>query len=145
MPEDGFNPMRWNCRDKGCYNEILRPKIEVFASAFPRKIAMTDIDATVEINGHFLFFEFKDLRGHQPTQLPLGQRIYFTRLTSLHENITTVVIGGNIASMEFTHYCVIKGGVISPWKQTSLPRLLVLIEDWAKRVDIRIVEEKKTS
>jgi hypothetical protein len=54
----GHNPIRWDCRN-GCFNELMRPKIEAFAECFPRNIGMMDIDGTVELNGHFLFLEFK--------------------------------------------------------------------------------------
>ena len=35
----GYNPLRWNCDDRGCYNVKHRPKIEFFAGALPGKIA----------------------------------------------------------------------------------------------------------
>ena len=57
MKPPGYSPMRWNCREKGCYNETLRPRIEEFAGCFPGIISLSDIDAIVEIGSHFLILE----------------------------------------------------------------------------------------
>lgn len=46
---DGTNPLRWDCVSRGCFNRLCRPKIELFAACFPGRIAMSDIDATVEV------------------------------------------------------------------------------------------------
>jgi len=59
MQVNGFNPMRHDCERQGCFNTIRRPKIELFAECFPRKIAMADVDGVVEINQRFLFLEWK--------------------------------------------------------------------------------------
>jgi hypothetical protein len=48
---NGYNPMRWNCEKDGCFNVKCRPKIEQFADCFPGRIAVSDIDGIVEING----------------------------------------------------------------------------------------------
>ena len=42
---NGYNPMKWDCGTRGCFNAIRRPKIEVFAEVLPGRIAMSDIDA----------------------------------------------------------------------------------------------------
>ena len=76
----GFNPMRWDCGRSGCFNQKRRPKIEIFADCLPGRIGFTDVDATVEINRHFLFLEFK-----AGPHLPTGQRIYFEQLTRVAE------------------------------------------------------------
>lgn len=44
-------------------------------SVFPRGISPTDIDGTVEINGHFLHVEFKT----ESNPVPNGQRLYLER------------------------------------------------------------------
>ena len=54
----GYNPMRYDCSASGCYNQALRPRIETFSECFPRQIAMTDVDAMVEMNNHFLMIYF---------------------------------------------------------------------------------------
>ena len=38
QPGRGYNPMRWDCERDGCFNVLRRPKIEVFADCFPRRI-----------------------------------------------------------------------------------------------------------
>jgi hypothetical protein len=49
---------RHDCKTQGCQIETL-PYWDDFIAAFPRGIRPTDIDAMVEINGHFLFIEQK--------------------------------------------------------------------------------------
>jgi hypothetical protein len=105
---DGYNPMRWRCADSGCFNEKMRPKIEVFAAFLPKRIAMSDVDGTVEINGYFLFLEFKS---GLPRELPLGQKIYFDRLTRTSPRIVVVVVCANAETMEVTHLMVVHGGI----------------------------------
>jgi metallo-beta-lactamase family protein len=58
--DNGFNPMRWDCAEQGCFNHKKRPKIELFADCLPGRIAFSDIDAIAEINGNLLLLEWKD-------------------------------------------------------------------------------------
>ena len=83
----GYNPLRWNCDDRGCYNVKHRPKIEFFAGALPGKIAMTDVDATTEVNGHFLFLEWKsgDPRDPATTLAPLARADQARRRLPAHQ------------------------------------------------------------
>lgn len=128
----GFNPMRWRCDERGCYNDLQRPRIEVFADCLPRRLAFTDIDATVEVGGRFLFLEFK---GGEPRELPTGQRIYLERLTSLHQKITAVVVCGNAKTMDVRAIRVVHGGSIGDWSIISLDGLRTRIGEWADRAD----------
>lgn len=127
---EGFNPMRWQCSDRGCYNVKHRPKIEIFAASLPGKIAMTDIDATTEVNGHFLFLEFKS---GEPRPLPTGQRIYFQRLTLLSDRIWIVIVCGDAETMVITHIMKFWRGISSSWQPSSLQDLMERIERWASR------------
>ena len=51
--QNGFNPLRWNCEERGCFNLQKRPKIEVFSACFRGKISFGDVDGIVEISGNF--------------------------------------------------------------------------------------------
>lgn len=126
----GYNPLRWSCEARGCFNEKQRPKIEIFAECFPGKIAMTDVDATVEVNGHFLFLEFK---GGIPRDLPIGQQIYFERLTSLSKNITCVVTWGDAETMKVWAYLAIHGGHIYPRQEVTTDQLKERLRVWVQK------------
>ncbi|MAG24660.1 hypothetical protein CMI47_03685 [Candidatus Pacearchaeota archaeon] len=76
MPALGFNPMRWDCQTQGCFNKKCRPKIEVFAECFPRRINFGDVDGSIEINGYELKLEWKNT-GH--ADIKGGQRATVTR------------------------------------------------------------------
>ena len=126
----GYNPMRWNCAESGCYNLKHRPKIEIFAECMPGKIAFTDVDATVEIDGNFLFLEFK---AGYPRDIPTGQKIYFQRLTSLSQKITAVIICGDAKTMEIRAVCVVSGGIIGEWQITNLADLKTRLRKWSDK------------
>lgn len=133
----GYNPMRWQCDARGCYNQKHRPKIEYFAAALPGKIAMTDIDATTEVNGHFLFLEWKS---GQPRDLPVGQRIYAQRITSLSDRITYVVVCGDAETMQVSHVLPVHNGRIFRWEECDLDGLFDRIRNWATRAKIHVVQ-----
>lgn len=131
----GWNPIRHDCQKQGCWNQVHRPRIEFFAGALPRKIAMTDIDATVEVNGSFLFLEWKSYAG----EIPTGQRIYFERLTGLSAKITAVIVAGNPETMEVTAIQRFYRGKSSGWIPCDLEQLFDRVVSWAVKVDIRAV------
>ena len=98
--------MRWDCspdRD-GCYRRLGQPDLTVLDECFPGRIGMTDVDGLVEIDGQFLFIEWKR-RG----DVPAGQRIMFERLTR-HPEFTVLVILGDPATMAVERYDVFKDG-----------------------------------
>lgn len=128
---NGYNPLRWNCERSGCYNIKQRPKIEQFADCFPGKIALTDIDATVEINGRFLFMEFKS---GMPRELPTGQRIYFERLTFLSRDIMAVIICGDAETMEVRALRVIAFGKMWPWEISNKTAFRDRLMKWAEKM-----------
>jgi hypothetical protein len=128
MTPAGYNPLRWRCEDRGCYNVVHRPKIEVFAENFPGRIAMTDIDATVEVNGFFLFLEFK---GGQLRAVPTGQRIYFERLTCLSTRIHAAVVHADAQTMECNAIATFHNGVMSDFQPINLEGLKSRLMAWA--------------
>jgi hypothetical protein len=127
---NGRNPMRWKCSERGCFNEKRRPKIEEFADCLPGRIAFTDVDATVEVNGRFLFIEFK---GGEPRDIPVGQRIYLERLTRLSPRIWAIIACADAETMVTTHVRVVHNGIFSPWEETNLYDLKRRISSWARR------------
>ncbi len=131
----GYNPMRWDCEDRGCWKVKCSPKIEYFAHALPRKLAFTDLDGTAEVNGHFLFLEWKSHGGDIPT----GQRIFFERLTKLSTNISVVIVAGDPETMEVWKVKYAHNGTFSDWRDCDLESLYERIQRWADKVDIRVV------
>lgn len=125
---NGFNPLRWDCKKSGCYNAKLRPRIEHLADSLPGRIAFSDVDATVEVGGRFLFLEWKAPGG----KLSIGQEIYHKKLTALSRRITSVVIEGDPAAMRCDRLRVIRGGKVGPWESTSLAALKTRIATWAE-------------
>ena len=124
---DGTNPLRWDCASRGCFNQFCRPKIERFAACFPGRIAMSDIDATVEVNGHFVFLEMKSHQG----DIPLGQRLYFQRLTRLSPRISVMILHGDAESMQCEAIRWIYNGQVSDWQPTTLDEVIRLLNKFA--------------
>jgi hypothetical protein len=126
--------MRWQCSERGCFNTKNRPKLELFADCFPRKISMSDVDSTVEVNGHFLFLEFK---GGSPRELPTGQHLYLERLTRLDPKITAVVVHGDVETMEIYALRIISKGHFSDWETATLAELKARLRRWAIRANAK--------
>ena len=121
--------MRWDCspdRD-GCYRRLGQPDLTVLDECFPGRIAMTDVDGLVEINGQFLFIEWKR-RG----DVPVGQRIMFERLTR-HPEFTILVILGDPAAMVVERYDVFRDGRRRGWRDCDLSELRRHVRAWADR------------
>lgn len=112
---DGSNPMRWDCRERGCFNYLQRPKIELFAKAFPGMNNFGDVDGHIEICGHFLMLEWKS----QPSPIPTGQRIAFERRTADKSTIV-LVLAGNACTMHVTHMAYFHGGRFFKWSESTL-------------------------
>ena len=121
--------MRWDCSpDKdGCYRRLGQPDLTVLDECFPGRIAMTDVDGLVEINGRFLFIEWKR-RG----DVPAGQKIMFERLTK-HPEFTVLVILGDPASMTVERYDVFRNGRRRGWRDCDMRGLKHHIRAWADR------------
>ena len=121
--------MRWDCSpDKdGCYRRLGQPDLTVLDECFPGRIAMTDVDGLVEINGQFLFIEWKR-RG----DVPVGQRIMFERLTR-HPAFTILVILGDPRTMAVERYDVFQGGRRKGWRDCDLSELKRHVRAWSDR------------
>lgn len=126
MTDNGYNPMHWNCEKQGCFNKKKRPKIEMFADCLPGRIAFSDIDAAVEVEGNFLILEFKE---HD--NIPKGQRIFFSRLTRLAP-ATVLVIEADVETMDVSGMIRIFDGKINPQIAVDLDGLKQEIRDWSQ-------------
>jgi len=120
----GYNPMRWVCQMQGCYNLKKRPKIEVFADCFPGLINFGDVDALVELNGHYLLLEWKP----SPVELSTGQALVYERLP---DRFSAILVAGDAETMEVTHMAWARNGRIEPWVTSNLHELQYLIFQWA--------------
>lgn len=129
MNDGGYNPLRWDCEKRGCFNKKYRPKIEEFADCFPNNIGVSDIDGIVEIEGHFLIQEWKSFIGDIPT----GQKIMFERMTR-NKNFTVVIIAGDAATMEIFAIKAFRDGKQSDWHSCSLEELKGKMRHWVTRV-----------
>lgn len=116
MAVSGFNPMRWNCQRDGCFNVKRRPKIEIFADCFPRRINFGDVDGIVELNGFFCMLEWKGEGG----SLRFGQIKSFANFTATIGNIV-LVVHGDAETMAVTAYETF-------WGARQLPRVAGGIE-----------------
>lgn len=133
MGVSGYNPLRWDCDKSGCYNKILRPRIEEFACCFPGKIGMSDIDGCVEIAGKFLFLEWKGQGG----RLSTGQRIMFERITTLSRKITVIVVVGHPRDMIIDSVQVFHGGKANKPEPCDFDELKARVGAWAARAGAR--------
>ena len=132
MTPAGYNPLRWRCEEKGCFNVKSRPKIEIFAKCLPGKCAFGDVDAMAEINGNFLLLEFKS---GEPRELSIGQRLTFERLTKLSDKIRVVVVCANSETMEVRAVQLIWRGKIYPWEIATTESLQERISRWSQRAE----------
>lgn len=123
----GYNPLRWKCEERGCFNAKKRPKIEEFADCFPGNISFGDVDARVEINGQFLELEWKGERG----PIPVGQKLAFDRLTS-RGDYTVMIVAGNAETMEVEAVQILRPDTSPKWRRCDFDQLHTLVERWAK-------------
>ena len=125
MQPEGFNPMRWDCQRDGCFNVKRRPKIEVFAECFPRRINFGDVDGLVELNGWFILLEWKGSGG----SLPQGQVMSFERFTRDIGDLV-LVVHGDAEIMTVTGYSEFWGGRHTPIVQADLALVKSRIRRW---------------
>jgi hypothetical protein len=126
----GYNPLRWDCEKRGCFNQERRPKIEQFSDCFPGRINFGDVDGIVEINGYALILEWKTSVGDK---LPMGQQIMYKNITK-PGNITVIVIVGNAKTMDCESYCFFYRGKQSQWVSANLKTIKNKIKNWSNWV-----------
>lgn len=130
--DNGFNPMRWNCETQGCFNKFMRPKIEIFAECFPDKIALGDIDATVEMNRHFLHLEFK----RNANSIPRGQQIYLRNFTEQSEKNAALIVHADPVSMECFGVVAVQEGRFTDYVPSSQDEVKAILRRWAAHTEL---------
>jgi hypothetical protein len=125
MSTDGYNPMRWDCVKRGCFNTLRRPKIEQFHDLFPGNINFGDIDAIVEINGNALILEWKSER----TTLPRGQEMMYRRLTK-SSPLSVLIVVGDANSMEIASLGSFFRGIYQEPVSSTNDELRLSIKNW---------------
>jgi len=127
---NGENPLRWDCEKQGCFNKKKRPKIEVFAECFPRRINFGDVDGIVEIGGRFLMLEWKPGSG----KLSTGQRILYERITK-HMPCVVLVVAGDPETMRVGEVAVYMNGTFHEWEPCDLAHLKERMKKWVAWVE----------
>lgn len=126
MKASGYNPIRWNCQESGCFNIKCRPKIEVFADCFPGRINFGDVDALVEMKGRFCVLEWKK----PGAPLLTAQQISFKALTSQALGNIVFFVSGDAETMEVEGYSVFWAGREIMHVKASLSDLKTRIRGW---------------
>lgn len=124
---NGYNPLRWDCEKRGCFNKLKRPKIEVFSDCFPGRINFGDVDAIVEISGKGLMLEWKE--GKQ--ELKTGQRLMYERLTKT-QLLTIFVVSGNAETMIVDGLMIWFSGKTDGWKPSDLEAVKLRVKKWVQ-------------
>jgi len=118
--------MRWDCKKTGkCFNEYMRPKLDVFQDCFPVG-TFTDIDGAYERNGHLLLLEWKS----PGVELPLAQELMLKR-ASLVSKINAIVVNGHAKDMSVEQFYSIVKGKSHRQRAGGLDDLKELIRMWA--------------
>ena len=133
MTAPGYNRLRWDCEASGCFNIKRRPKIEVFAECFPRRINFGDVDGLVEMNGSFLILEWKGAGG----SLGEGQRRSLLAFSRQASNLA-VIVEGEAETMETKRLAFFWRGAWYKWRAASLHDLKHLIARWAMHQESRL-------
>lgn len=128
----GYNPMRWDCGEGGenCFNKKRRPKIELFADCFPRRINFGDVDGLVELSALFCLLEWKGEGG----SIRQGQRRTYVKFTQQIGNVV-FVIEGDAETMAVKRYCVFWMGKCGPWIEADLEQVKERLKRWVHYVN----------
>ena len=129
MACDGYNPLRWDCDKRGCFNKLRRPKIEMFHDCFPGRISFGDVDGIVEVKGKALMLEWKS----EMMPLPTGQQIMYSRITK-GKKITVICVVGDAETMNVTHYGFYYDGKFSDWRESNLQGVKEKIKEWVEKM-----------
>jgi hypothetical protein len=122
----GYNPLRWDCLERGCFNYKQRPKIERFCGAFPGRIAFSDVDGIVELHGRGLMLEWKSTR----MAIPTGQRLMYERLTA-DGLLTVFVLAGDARTMAVQAMAFFHNGRFHDWCRCDFDTAFARMHRWA--------------
>ena len=125
--------IRWDCTKSGCYKDKCIPDWGFLDGAFPRGIRPTDVDGAVEIDGRFLFLEWKNISSSGSGSLGTGQRIFFEQLTKLSPRITVFLLYGNTVTGEVLFAQRIHDGVFGEKKPVSAGNVYAACKEWASQ------------
>ena len=127
---NGYNPLRWDCARRGCFNRKRRPKIEVFADCFPGRISLGDVDGIVEVAGNAMLLEWKSAA----RELPTGQRLLYQRLTR-GGPIAVMIVVGDAETMAVTATSVFAHGNRYPavgYEPADLAMIKTRLAAWSR-------------
>jgi len=127
MTVRGFNPMQWDCGERGCFNKKHRVNFEAFYNCLPGRNSFSDVDGIVELSGNALLLEWKE----RPIRLPIGQHILFSRL-SRAKRLSVLCIAGDAETMAVTDKARYFDGKYYDWKAATLADVKVSITRWAQ-------------
>ncbi len=117
----------WDCEKHGCYKQKCIPDWGFLQGVFPRGCRPTDIDGVVELDGRFLFLEWK----HTGGSLQKAQRRLFQRLTLLSPDILVVILYGDTEALTIGHFQTIYGGKCSDMEECTTDAIIERIRTWA--------------
>ncbi len=126
------NKLRWNCDANGCFNALMRPKIELFSEVLPGLNAFTDVDAMTHINGRFLLIEWKSRKSEPPRWGGQGKAL---RELTKFAPLTVIVVVGDAKTMDVRFWGKLCQGEWSGWDQIDLFRLREAIRKWGVEAD----------
>lgn len=136
----GYKPLKFRCscdgRERGdapvaCFNHKHRPRIEVFNACFAGDLAFGDVDGLVEVNGQFLFLEWKAEVG----PLPTGQWLWMNRLTP-PERFTILCVAGPAGDMDhITALRMFRPGRPKPWHAATFADVYWRVSQWARMAE----------
>ena len=123
--KDGYNPIRHDCNQYGCYLTECHPRMEWFANCFKGKISFSDIDFVVEVRGRGLIVEWK---GHSGT-LRKGQEIMWSKFTRGGMR-TTIEVHGDPKTMEVSSFRACKNGKWGEWEEIGTIDFWERVKAW---------------
>jgi hypothetical protein len=122
---------RWDCRDgDNCYASQKLFPFGQLNERLPKGVAFSDLDGICEINGNFLFIEFKS----GGARIGRGQQILLEQLSALNNKITCLVLEGECNPFTVEWVTPVIGGKWGERQQTSLSEFLDGIELWGRGI-----------
>lgn len=106
------------------------PDLSWLKGCLPRGIMPSDIDAMVEVNGHFLFIEYKGPGG----TLRDGQRLALKRLSG-QKNVTVMVIRERSHGDLFDHMIWHVDENDRKWREHTRNQVAESIREWARKAE----------
>jgi len=123
---------RWKCERDGCYLRKCVLKFDVFRDCFASgtNINFSDIDAEVDVRGHFLCMEWVVGGIKAP-----GQERLLNNKSRLADPdgypVVCILVDGNPEDMEVNRWKIIVRGKSTDWKESGISELKTYIVSWA--------------